>query len=198
MINARTSARLDADDIVARARVAAPDGRLRVGTMQAWGNIPYDGDVRMRPLGDVELPEPAREGADADSCSACARDDESFLWTDADWRLSSATQGNSLPLFLLGTRAHHDLDELPPSLQSALGPMMIRVERAIASIDGVARVHIDRWGDGAHHLHLFFYARPAGLPQLKGLFMPSWMDALPPPPDDVATAVEQHVAAALG
>ncbi|MGH8890854.1 MAG: hypothetical protein ACRDV3_13990 [Acidothermaceae bacterium] len=193
-----SDARLDAHDIVARARVAAgADGRLPLGGIQTWGNFPYDGDIRLRELADVELPEPPRADVDPADCSACARPDGDFLWLDDNWRVSSNSRGRSLPLFILGTRAHFDLDELPAALQGELGPTMIRLERAIASIDGVARVHIDRWGDGAHHLHLFFYARPAGMPQLKGLFMPSWLDSLPPLPDHVAHAIEAQVAAAL-
>ncbi len=38
--------------------------------------------------------------------------------------------------------------------------MTVRLERAIRSLDGVARVHVNRWGDGSAHLHLWFLARP--------------------------------------
>jgi hypothetical protein len=36
------------------------------------------------------------------------------------------------------------------------------------------------------------------MPQLRGLFMPSWMDSLPPLPDEVAEAIDGQVATALG
>jgi hypothetical protein len=58
--------------------------------------------------------------------------------------------------------------------------MTVRVERAIRSLDGVARVHVNRWGDGAAHLHLWFMARPRGQLQLRGSFLPMWDDILPP------------------
>src|SRR4030095_16702724 len=47
-------------------------------------------------------------------------------------------------------------------------------ERAIRSLDGVARVHVNRWGDGSAHLHLWFLARPYGRLQLRGTFLSLW------------------------
>jgi hypothetical protein len=58
--------------------------------------------------------------------------------------------------------------------------MTVRLERAIRSIEGVARVHINRWGDGSAHLHLWFLARPYGRLQLRGTFLSLWDDILPP------------------
>src|SRR5262249_62025925 len=59
----------------------------------------------------------------------------------------------------------------PPNMLAAeLGVMTVRLERAIRSLDGVARVHVNRWGDGAAHLHLWFLARPYGRLQLRGTF----------------------------
>ena len=60
-----------------------------------------------------------------------------------------------------------------------------RVERAVRSVDGVGRVHVGRWGEGAAHLHWWFIARPARLPQLTGNFAAIWDDILPPIPEAV-------------
>ncbi len=75
--------------------------------------------------------------------------------------------------------------------------MTVRLERAISSIDGVGRVHVIRWGDGAVHLHIWFYARPAGMLQLRGMFLPVWTAILPPLPEGMLEAVNAAVARAL-
>jgi hypothetical protein len=86
-----------------------------------------------------------------------------------------------LPMVLiLESRSHLDLGDLPNLLAAELGVMTVRLERAIRSLDGVARVHVNRWGDGAAHLHLWFLARPVGRLQLRGSFLSLWDDILPP------------------
>jgi hypothetical protein len=57
--------------------------------------------------------------------------------------------------------------------------MIQRVERAVLSIGGVARVHLNKWGDGAAHLHLWLIARPAGMLQLRGSCLTLWDGLLP-------------------
>ena len=89
-----------------------------------------------------------------------------------------------LPLVLvLECRSHLDLGDLPNLLAAELGVMTVRLERAIRSLDGVARVHVNRWGDGAAHLHIWFLARPYGLLQLRGTFLSLWDDILPTIPE---------------
>jgi hypothetical protein len=44
-------------------------------------------------------------------------------------------------------------------------------------------VHVNRWGDGSAHLHLWFLARPFGRLQLRGTFLSLWDDILPPVPE---------------
>jgi hypothetical protein len=86
-----------------------------------------------------------------------------------------------LPMVLiLESRSHLDLGDLPNLLAAELGVMTVRLERAIRSLDGVARVHVNRWGDGSAHLHLWFLARPFGYLQLRGSFLSLWDDILPP------------------
>jgi hypothetical protein len=43
---------------------------------------------------------------------------------------------------------------------------------------------VNRWGDGAAHLHVWFLARPYGRLQLQGTFLALWDDILPPIPED--------------
>jgi hypothetical protein len=87
-------------------------------------------------------------------------------------------------VLILESRSHLDLGDLPNLLAAELGVMTVRLERAIRSLDGVARVHVNRWGDGAAHLHLWFLARPYGQLQLRGTFLPLWDTILPPIPEE--------------
>ena len=57
--------------------------------------------------------------------------------------------------------------------------MLGRVERAVLSIREVGRV------EGVAHLHWWFIARPAGLPQLASSMCEIWDEVLPTTPDDV-------------
>jgi hypothetical protein len=86
-------------------------------------------------------------------------------------------------VLILESRSHLDLGDLPNMLAAELGVMTVRLERAIRSLDGVARVHVNRWGDGSAHLHLWFLARPAGRLQLRGTFLSLWDEILPPIPE---------------
>jgi hypothetical protein len=88
-------------------------------------------------------------------------------------------------IVLLETRAHLDLPDLSHELAAELGPLIVRIERAVRSVCEIGRVHVCRWGDGSEHFHMWFMARPARLPQLIGSFAAIWDDILPPTPDEV-------------
>lgn len=161
----------------------APDLAPRTD-FTAWGVFPYavEGDaLRLRTLEPPLEADPPRSGeAGAHECDTCAREDETFLWTDENWRLSALREHGASPAaLLLFPRAHADLADLPAEAAAQLGPMIQRVERAVTAIGGVGRVHMYRWGDGSAHLHLWFMARPVGVPQLRGSFMALWDDLLP-------------------
>jgi hypothetical protein len=86
-------------------------------------------------------------------------------------------------VLILESRSHLDLGDLPNLLAAELGVMTVRLERAIRSLDGVAQVHVNRWGDGPAHLHLWFLARPVGRLQLRGSFLSMWDEILEPVPE---------------
>ncbi len=99
---------------------------------------------------------------------------------------------------LLVTRAHHDsAADLPAALLAQLGPMTARVERALLSIRGVARVHGCRWGEGSGHVHQWFVPRPLGALQLRGSMLPMWMDLLPQLSADALDGAPATIAAAM-
>lgn len=190
-----------AHQTVERAREAerlSSTGRLSVPSYASWSSFPYEGDLRVRQVGDVVSPEPPRSGEGGVDCRACGAHDEQYLWTDVDWRLRGTAEPTGLPIvLLLEPRVHADLHQLPGRLRVGMGEILCRVEAAIFSLGGIARVHIMRIGDGAEHLHWWFLARPAGLVQARGSFAVEWDDVLPPRPKDEWAADLQRVAAAL-
>ncbi|MBF0689484.1 MAG: hypothetical protein IR158_17175 [Cellulomonas sp.] len=193
-----TDAALDVPGLVARARAASgADGRLAVGDIAGWDTFPFEREgLRLRALEDPVVPEPPRRDEDAATCGRCACPDEHFAWTDGTWRLS-ASGPVSVPTLILDRRAHGDLGDLDAAAAAELGRMMVRVERALAAVPGVGRVHVQRWGDGNGHLHVFFSARPEGMLQLRGLVMPLWTLHLPALPDDEWAAIVASVVARL-
>ncbi len=59
-------------------------------------------------------------------------------------------------------------------------------------------MHVNRWGDGSAHLHLWFLARPYGRLQLRGTFLSLWDDILPEVPENKWREDLALVAAWLG
>jgi hypothetical protein len=90
---------------------------------------------------------------------------------EGELRVKSPTRDEppSVPvLVILETRVHVDLDGLDGELAAELGQMIVRLDRAIRSVGNVGRVHVHRWGDGAEHFHLWFFARPVGSMNMLG------------------------------
>jgi diadenosine tetraphosphate (Ap4A) HIT family hydrolase len=160
---------------------------LRMPPVGDWDTFPFDGDMRPRVLRPPLEMEIARQGSGGVDCHPCQTEDSEYLWTAERWRLRSLGKPTGLPLIvLLEPRDHFgEPGELPDELAAELGVMLARVERAVRSIDGVGRVHVCRWGDGSEHLHWWFMARPARIPQLIGSFSAIWDDILPPTPEPI-------------
>ena len=154
--------------------------------VEEWETFPFDGELRPRELRPPEPVERARVGEDAADCWRCRRGEEAAIWSDEQWIVTPMQEPSGLPVVvLLFPREHVDLDGVSGELVAALGPMLIRVERAVRSVGEIGRVHVCRWGDGSFHLHWWFIARPARLPQLIGSFAAIWDDVLPPTPDAI-------------
>lgn len=149
-----------------------------------WSSFPFDGDLRVKQLDPPVAVEPPRKGEDPADCAKCQSPDDAYIWVNENWRVRSMDRPSGLPMVLiLESRSHLDLGDLPNMLAAELGVMTVRLERAIRSLDGVARVHVNRWGDGAAHLHLWFLARPYGRLQLRGTFLTLWDEILAPIPE---------------
>ena len=149
-----------------------------------WPSFPFEGDMRVKPLAAPVEVEPPRTGEDAADCVACNTPDDAYIWVSERWRVRAMDRPTGLPVVvILECRSHLDIGDLPNLLAAELGVMTVRLERAIRSLDGVARVHVNRWGDGSAHLHMWFLARPYGRLQLRGTFLSLWDDILPAIPD---------------
>jgi hypothetical protein len=161
-----------------------PDNTVPLPDFTRWPSFPFEGDMRVRPLAAPVEVEPPRSGEDAADCVACGTPDDSYIWISERWRVRAMDRPTGLPMVLiLECRSHLDLGDLPNLLAAELGVMTVRLERAIRSLDGVARVHVNRWGDGSAHLHMWFLARPYGRLQLRGTFLSLWDDILPVIPE---------------
>jgi hypothetical protein len=89
---------------------------------------------------------------------------------------------------MLSPQAHHDFTTLPMDRAAEMGQIMVALGAAIEALPSVARVHVSKWGDGGAHAHIFFYARPTRMPQLRGTMMAVWDDYLPRVPGEVRDA----------
>jgi diadenosine tetraphosphate (Ap4A) HIT family hydrolase len=181
------------EELYARAH-----GRLRRPPLEDWVTFPFEGETRVRELLPPVAEEPPRTGEGGDPCWPCEHGVEGAIWSNERWALFPMREPSGMPVVvILSPRAHHDMGDLPDELQAELGPLLVRIERAVASVGEIGRVHVCRWGDGGAHFHVWFIARPARLPQLKGSFVAIWDDVLPPLPEELWRANLDAVARAL-
>ena len=187
------------DEFYEHALAAADEERrLPLSRMTGWTDVsPFEQEgLQVSPLRPPVLPEPARQGQDPDNCPSCTERDEG-IWLDEHWRLTRIG-GVGVPLVLmLYPREHYDLDDLPDERAAELGVLTAHIARHIEALPNIARSHVFRVGDGSVHLHVWFFARPEGLTQLRGSWLVVWDDLLPEYPDDVAQADAEQVAQAL-
>jgi diadenosine tetraphosphate (Ap4A) HIT family hydrolase len=171
---------------------------LRMPPVEEWETWPFEGELRPRALAPPVAADPPRHGEGAVDCSRCSAPDAEFLWTNERWRVH-ALGPSGLPLIaMLEPREHlAEPGDLSDELAAELGVLLARIERAVRSVGEIGRVHVCRWGDGSEHLHWWFMARPARIPQLIGSFAAIWDDVLPPLPEDIWRENVDALAAAL-
>ena len=173
-------------------------GSLRMPPVEEWDSFPFDGEMTPRALRPPVEQEEPRFGEGGVNCRACGSADDKYVWTNDRWRLYPVGP-TGLPLVLiLEPREHFSgPGDLPDELAAELGVLLSRIERAITALDHIGRVHVCRWGDGGEHLHWWFMARPARIPQLIGSFAAIWDDILPPVPEEIWRGDVDAVVAAL-
>lgn len=171
---------------------------LRTPPLADWETWPFDGAVTPKVLAPPLAAEAPRAGAGGVDCRRCAEGESGALWSDANWIVHTTDGPTGLPFVcFLETRRHLDFHELDDELAAELGPMLLKVQRAVYEIGDIGNVHVCRWGDGSEHFHVWFMARPARTQQLLGSFAAIWDDIVPPLPDDLWQANVELVAAAL-
>lgn len=171
--------------------IQAADGQGRIaiteGEIPGWEIFPFESDgLRLKaidPLADTEAP---RRGEDPTQCE-CARGEEpdGVMWRDEHWWLRPAEHSGAPLVMVLSPIEHVDFTEMSADLAGEMGRLMVALGAAIESLPSVARVHLSKWGDGGAHAHIFFFARPARMPQLRGTCLALWDDFLPPVPTSV-------------
>jgi diadenosine tetraphosphate (Ap4A) HIT family hydrolase len=184
-----------AEELYARAA-----GALRMPPVEDWKTFPFDGELRPRELLPPVASEPPRFGEGGVDCQRCSASDDAYLWTNERWRLwSGFDPPPGLPFVaLLESRQHFaEPGDLPDDLAAELGVLIARIERAVRALGEIGRVHVCRWGDGGEHLHWWFMARPARLPQVRGTFAAIWDDVLPPLPAEIWRTNQAAVANAI-
>ncbi len=161
--------------------------------------LPYEEPLVVRAPGERVIPEPPRRGEQGgEPCRICAGETTKPVWSDKNWTLHPPVGGSLPGAVWLASRVHVDsFSELPPALASDFGKVAARIERAILSLGEIARVHLNRWGDGGAHFHVWFIPRPLGMLEARGMMLPIWEDVLPNVSDEELRKAAEKIAAAM-
>ena len=173
-------------------------GRLPLPPVTEWETFPWEGDIRPRKLRPPVPVETPRAGENGTPCWRCANPDAGAIWRNDRWQVSSTREPPGLPLVLfLQTREHMDFAEMDDDLAGEYGRITGWLHRIMATMPNIGRVHVCKWGDGAEHLHSWFMARTARLPQVLGSYAAEWDELLPPVPEEIWRADLREVARKL-
>ncbi len=182
--------------------------------------MPYSEPLVPRPPAQRVVPEPPRRGEPGgEPGGICGGAAASAVWHDDLRTLHPAVQGSVPGTVWVASREHSDsvadmpaaavcgargaaaggehfdsVADMPAGYAAGFGRMAGRVERAIPSLGGVARVHLNRWGDGGARFRVWFIPRPPGMLDARGMHVPTWADVLP---DAGLAAAASKVAAAM-
>ncbi len=100
-------------------------------------------------------------------------------------------------MLILRSKEHLDFPDMDDKLAGEYGRIATWLCRIMSHLPNIARVHVNRWGDGGSHLHVWFIARTARLPHIIGSMAAEWEEMLPPVPEDVWLADIKTVARKL-
>ncbi len=192
-----------AEEVHARVVAAVgADGRLPMPPVGDWDIFPWElveGALQPKVV-QAPADEEPRWGESADKpCGSCAGDQHGqTIWQNQHWTLSRGAKPTGLPLVLfLHSKEHLDFSDLSDERASEYGRIAVWLCRIMEGLPNIGRVHVNRWGDGGSHLHVWFIARTARLPGILGSFAVEWDEMLPPVPDEIWLADTLEVARKL-
>jgi len=191
-----------AEEVYARVvALVGERGRLPMPPVHEWDIFPWEVvDAGLQPK-VVRAPadEASRTGADGVGCLSCTGDGDAVLvWENERWKLTHPPAPSGLPLVLwLSSKEHLDYPDMDDDLAAEYGRISVWLCRIMSNLPHVGRVHVNRWGDGSEHLHVWFFARTARLPGVLGSMALEWDGMLPPVPEDVWLADIRAVARRL-
>jgi len=161
--------------------------------------LPYQAPLVVLEPGERVIPEPPRRGEPGgEPCGICTGAATSAVWSDDRWTLHPPVGGSLPGAVWLASREHADsFCDLSPEAAASFAGVVGRVERAILSLGGTARVHLYRWGDGGAHFHVWLIPRPLGMLEARGMMLPIWEDVLPNVTDDELREAAERIAAAI-
>ena len=159
--------------------------------------LPYLEPLTVRELGERVIPEPPRRGEPGgEPCGICEGAATDAVWSDDLWTLHPPVGGSMPGVVWLASRNHFDsFADMPEAEAADYARVAGRIERAILALGDVARVHVNRWGDGGSHFHVWFMPRPLGMLEAKNMMLPLWEDVLPNVTDEELAAAARRVAA---
>jgi diadenosine tetraphosphate (Ap4A) HIT family hydrolase len=161
--------------------------------------LPYKEPLVPAEPAERVIPEPPRRGEPGgEPCGICTGAATSAVWSNDFWTLHPPVSGSLAGAVWLASRKHVDsFADLPKTAAEDFGKVAGKVERAILSLGGIARVHLNRWGDGGAHFHVWFIPRPLGMLDAQGMMLPLWEDVLPNVPDEQLREAAERVAAMM-
>ena len=180
-----------AEEIYARVVAAVGEqGRLPVPPVADWDIFPWevvDGKLAPKVLAPPAAESPRFGEAGGKPCGECAgQADDRVIWENDRWVVTRMAEPTGLPLALfLLSKEHLDFTDMDDDLASEYGRLSTWLCRIMSNLPNIGRVHVSKWGDGGSHLHVWFLARPRGLPQVLGSYAVEWDEILPPGPEDV-------------
>lgn len=178
-----------------------PDGRLPMSSVQEWEIFPWEvveGELRPKVVPPPLAVEPMRAGEADQPCGTCAGDATvDVIWENEHWFVSRHERSGLPLLLMLHSRQHLDFPELDDELAAEYGRISVRLTRIMEGLPHVGRVHVDRWGDGGAHLHVWFVARPARFAPIRGSLALEWDEMLPQTPEQTWQADCREVARRL-
>jgi len=169
-----------------------------------WPIFPFEGDISVRKVFRFAEQDHVRSGDPGGPPCACTGEGDYTpqppIWQNKRWQVRPINFGGErapFPAYMLETVEHMDFDDFDEEMAADMGVMTHRIDRAMHAADDLGRVHVNRWGDGGSHYHLWFLGRPRGAGQLSGFALPWWGFILPGRSEAEQAASDQSIAASL-